>query len=456
MLLLRCFLKVKLILSLLLITTFIQAQDGSLDLNFNPNITGQVLTTAVQPDGKILVGGGFTMVDGGTGGTTRSHIARFHADGTLDTSFNPKLLGSDVFVASIVIEPDGNILIGGLLFLIDDGTGEEMRGGIARLHPDGTLDKSFNPNVSGGFVQSIALQSDKKIIIGGQFFMVDGGTGGTERINIARLHADGSLDMGFDPSIKGFGAHVTTITVQSDGKILTGFRGSSVMVDGGTGGTARNGIARLHADGTLDTSFNPNAMNGVFAITIQSDGKLLIGGTFTTIDGGTGGTTQHLLARLHPDGTLDTGFNPNMNSTFGSLIRSIVVQPDGKIIIGGRFKDINNGVTNRLITRLNPDSSVDTDFEPVITGGFFSIVNHVIIQPNGKVLISGNFNTIDGGTGGTTRNSIALLNNPSIAPAQVAPIPTLSEWSLFIFMLLILNLSLVVLMRKRAYEHFPC
>ena len=97
-------------------------------------------------------------------------------------------------------------------------------------------------------------------------------------------------------------------------------------------GQARNYIARLNADGTLDTGFNPNADGYVYSIALQADGKILIGGCFTTI----GGVTRNRIARLNADGTLDTGFNPNANGH----VYSIALQADGKILVGGDFTTI--------------------------------------------------------------------------------------------------------------------
>ncbi len=99
-------------------------------------------------------------------------------------------------------------------------------------------------------------------------------------------------------------AYVYSVAVQADGKILLGGDFTTV------GGTPRNHIARLNADGTLDTGFNPNANGDVYSVAVQADGKILLGGNFTTV----GGTARNHIARLNADGTLDTGFNPNANS----------------------------------------------------------------------------------------------------------------------------------------------
>ncbi len=208
------------------------ASDGSLDTSFNPGSVANsgVLSIASQPDGKILIGGWLTQYNG----TTRNDIARLNSDGSLDTSFNP---GSGVHgsISSIALQPDGKILIGGE-FTQYNGT---TRNNIARLNPDGSLDTSFNPGGgANGEVYSIALQPDGKILIGGWFFEYNG----TSRNNIARLNPDGSLDTSFNPG-SGTNISINSIALQPDGKILIG--GGFTQYNG----TPRNGIARLNSSG---------------------------------------------------------------------------------------------------------------------------------------------------------------------------------------------------------------
>ena len=109
-------------------------------------------------------------------------------------------------------------------------------------------------------------------------------------------------------------------------------------------GEPRNRIARLNPDGGLDLAFNPDTDGSVYSMALQTDGKILIGGDFTTV----GGVARKNIARLHPNGTLDTGFDPNANSS----VTSIVVQPDGRILAGGNFTTIAGESINR-IARLN-------------------------------------------------------------------------------------------------------
>src|SRR5439155_797511 len=139
---------------------------------------------------------------------------------------------------------------------------------------------------------------------------------------------------GFDP---GADRNVKALAVQPDGKIIVGGT-FSTLGGGGTGTTTRKHIGRLNPDGTLDLSFDPGANDRISAIALQPDGKILVGGNFTTCGGGGIGTVpRSCIARLNPDGTIDAGFDPGASGRGtepeDSTIFSIVVQADGKIVV---------------------------------------------------------------------------------------------------------------------------
>ena len=275
---------------------------------FNPGANNSVHALAVQPDGKIVVGGDFTMLGGGgTGTTARSRIARLNPDGSLDPAFNP---GADASVLALAIQSDGKILVGGnFTTLGGGGTGTTARHRIGRLLPDGSLDATFNPGANNT-VWTLAIQPDGKILVGGFFTMLGGGgTGTTTRNRIGRLNADGSLDTTFNPGASNL---VYAAMLQPDGKILVGGE-FTTLGGGGTGTTVRNRIGRLNADGSLDADFNPGANNVVYTLAVQPDGKILVGGEFTGLGGGTGTTARNRIGRLHSDGSLDATFNPGAN-----------------------------------------------------------------------------------------------------------------------------------------------
>jgi uncharacterized delta-60 repeat protein len=273
------------------------------------------------------------------------------------------------------VQSDGKIVIGGNFTTVRGVT----RNRVARLNSDGTLDTNFNPNVDGN-VYAVAVQSDGKIVIGGSFTSV----GGTTRNRVARLNSlDGSLDTTFaDPYIGG--ASVDAVAVQSDGKVIAGGTFTSV----GAWFLTQTYLARLNSNSDRDTAFNSNvgapccAVNGwVKTVAVQSDGKIVIGGYFTSV----GGTTRNRVARLNSDGSLDTSFNPNVDGN----VNAMVVQSDGKIVIGGEFTSVG-GTTRNRVARLNSNGSVDTSIDPNVD----RTVRAMVVQSDGKIVVGG-------GSGGT-------------------------------------------------------
>ena len=300
--------------------------------------------------------------------------------------FDPNANGA---ISLVVVQPDGKILIAGdFTALAPNGGAAVTRNLMARLNPDGTLDTAFNPNPSGGIL-SIAVQADGKILVGGSFGII----GGQTRNRLARLDATTGLADSFDPHPV---SDVYAVAVQSDGKILVGgvFNGANSI-----GGAARNNIARLDPTTGLADSFDPNAQGIVQSITVQPDGKILVGGSFTGANS-IGGATRNYIARLDPATGLADSFNPFAN---GGL-RSIAVQADGKIVVGGQFNFIG-GQTRNFIARLDPTTGAADAFNPNANSFVYSIA----VQADGKILAGGFFNGANS-IGGAARNYIARLN----------------------------------------------
>jgi uncharacterized delta-60 repeat protein len=294
-------------------------KDGSLDqsLNAGDGFSIDVLKSSfegnlievikTQADGKILVGGDFTVYNN----TERNGILRLNADGSLDNTFNPGQ-SADNTVYDIEILPDGKIL------LIGDfvAGGGFSRNGLTRLNNNGTVDNTFNPENTFGDI--IKVQNDGKIIIG-------------QGSSLLRLNADGSQDTGLNTELSVDGT-INDIQLQADNKILIG--GSFTLFNG----ILRKGIARLYADGTLDVTFNPGSgFNGsVNTIEVQSDGRILVGGSFSSFNG----VSRNNIVRLNPDGTLDDTFNPG-DGTNGA-INAAQIRPDGRAVLGGDFTKYDN------------------------------------------------------------------------------------------------------------------
>src|SRR6266487_2770355 len=234
----------------------------------------------------------------------------------------------------------------------------------------GRIDSTFNPTDVGyagqygadWSVHATVIQNDGRIIIGGEFYNYDG----VSRNRIARLQPDGLLDESFNSGTGLAGTHsdeiyttVYAIAVQADGKIIVGGNFTDYN------GTSRNNIARLNADGSLDAGFNPGTgidetYSTVYAIAIQTGGKIIVGGSFTDYNG----APRNNIVRLNSDGSLDTGFNPGTGIDGGyytTTVYAIAIQTDGKIIVGGSFTDYN-GTSRNNIVRLNSDGSLDAGF----------------------------------------------------------------------------------------------
>ena len=318
--------------------------DGTLDTTFDPNASGDVRAIVLQSDGKILIGGTFfSLAPNGGATVTRNRIARLNSDGTLDLGFDPN---ANDAVYSIALQSDGKVILGGIFTILTaNGGTPTFRQRIARVNASGTLDTSFDVTANGD-VLSLVVQPDDKIILGGVFFsLVPNGGGSVTRNRIARLNSNGTLDAAFNPNVTGPG--INSIALQSDGKILIGGNFTSI------GGVTRNNIARLNSDGTLDTPFNLSANSEVYPIVVQPNGKILLGGTFTFLSSNGGAFVQRVrIARVNSDATLDTNFVADANN----LVFSFAVQSDGRVLVGGDFTTIapdgGSAVIRNRIARL--------------------------------------------------------------------------------------------------------
>jgi uncharacterized delta-60 repeat protein len=396
---------------------------GAVDA-FDPGADQTVSAMAVQPDGKILVGGGFTHLGGGTGVTLRNRIGRLNVDGTVDSTFNP---GTNSLVQAIAVQGDGKILIGGNFTSVGGATGlATTRNHIARLNADGTVDMTFDPGANLT-VYAIIEQPDGKILVGGEFSMIGGGgTGTMARSRLARLNTNGTPDS-FDPGVSkpSASAIVYTMALQPDGKVVVGgyFNG----LGGGTGATVRNYIGRINGDGTVDMPFDPGATSIVNALAIQLDGKILVGGSFVALGASgaaviNGGTSRSNIGRINTDGSVDLSFNPGVEAQ----VLTLGIQADGKILAGGYFKWMGaaggpSKSTRNYIGRLLADGTVDTTFDP----GANNIVNAVALQGDGAILAAGVFDHVGGGSV-TPPGGTALRNKIARFPATNAAVQTLT------------------------------
>jgi uncharacterized delta-60 repeat protein len=362
---------------------------------------GQVYALAVQADGKVLVGGAFTSYNGDA--NAPDNVLRLNADGSLDTGFNSGGTGtssaasSNVQVYALAVQADGKVLVGGNFYAYNGNAAAPDN--VLRLNADGSLDTGFNNGGAGPSsavssnvqVQALAVQADGKVLVGGAFTSYNGNANAPHFL--VRLNADGSLDTGFNNGGAGPGGGVTALAVQADGKVMVG--GLFNAYNGSFNSPTH--LVRLNADGSLDTGFNnggagPNYV--VYALAVQADGKVLIGGNFTSYNGNA--NAPDYVLRLNADGSLDTGFN-NGGSGANSFVLTLAVQADGKVLVGGYLATYNGNANapNYLIS-LNADGSLDTGFNNGATAGANNVVRALAVQADGKVLVGGQFTAYNG------------------------------------------------------------
>ena len=301
--------------------------------------------------------------------------ARLCCEAQSPDEFNP---GSTNYVQSLAVQVDGSILVGGSW-----GLGGFSCSGLGRLSWTGARDLNFQP--PSGTALAIAAQEDGKIVFACAPRVV---VGGDRYAPIFRITANGSQDGSFTPKVRCAGTSdspaICALASQPDGRILVG--GIFSRVDG----HYRTNLARLNPDGTTDETFNPGTsvrdqrFNGVYCLALQLDGKILIGGVFTNV----AGSARSNLARLFPDGTVDPSFHPYTDG----YVCCLVVQPDGKILVGGQFMYLEDQLTMGL-GRLNPDGTADADF---MREEAWAPAYSLALQADGDIVVGGDFSWLNG------------------------------------------------------------
>jgi uncharacterized delta-60 repeat protein len=404
--------------------------NGSLDTTFNNNVVppNEAQGILVQSDGKILLYG-------------HGILMRLNSDGTRDSSFTPGNLALRILDAAI--DAGGRIILGGRFANNPNDSATGIR--VIRLNPDGSTDSSFNyvstdPSVG----TTVAVQNNKVIVdhLGLGY--------------VIRLNENGSADTTFvtDSTFSSFFSSKKKVIVLPDNKILSltekrlvrfnengsvdsSFQRIDFPYEGLTDSTMRVGIdgkitvvggafgqqkvRRFLPNGQVDQSFTPythtRLPSGLKSFAVQSDGGVILGDEY--IGGQPGASILNTFTRLLPNGTPDTSFNSGgigfQTITSGgnqAYVRAIASQPNGKVLIGGKFDNVN-GVYRPKIARLNPDSTVDTSFQTNATpeGNYFSLMREVYnirVQNDGKIIVSGNFQYV---VNGATKENLVRLNS---------------------------------------------
>lgn len=412
---------------------------GTAFISGNWSQTG-VMGLTVQPDQKILVTGSFTTYNG----VTCNGIVRLLPSGSIDPSFNTS--GVDHYIYKILVQPDGKLIAAGYFTNCQGNTAVN----ICRLTANGDFDPTFQPGIStstSAFIFDIAFQSTGKIIACGNFSSFNGLSFG----GLMRLNNNGSVDSTFIGGNGGtfpyarrclkvlpddsfyMGGNFLNYTLQNqsqarflvkadpDGLFDFSFPiGNSFNVDSQTpdeyqvmsidalndgtvicggqfdeyGGVLVKDLIRIKPDATLDYSFLPfvGCNNTVFCTTVDQNNRILAGGSFTMYNNEAHGR----FIRLNEDGTVDHSFNTGTGAD--DEVKSIAVQYDGKIILGGKFKHFN-GISRNSIVRLNEDGSVDMDYNPgtsfITANGSVSWVNSIKLQADGSLVAAGKFGYVD-------------------------------------------------------------
>jgi uncharacterized delta-60 repeat protein len=342
---------------------------GDIESDFNPTVNGDIYALAVQPDGKIIIGGTFTAV----GGVPRGGIARLNIDGALDESFGP---GAADTVNTISILADGKIIIGGTFTSV----GGVARSRLARLNADGSLDMGFHSNLGSIPVVATLAQPDGKIVAGGF-------AGPLKRFN-----PDGSLDNFQTP----FLTTVTGLVLQPDGKIIV------------AGGLK---AIRLNPDGSQDSGYASATANlAINSVAVRADGKTFVAGPFFLVMN----QMNPFIARINPNGSVDGSFSPQPDGE----IHSMAVQTDGKVFVTGEFQQFfGDLIKNRGLARLSvvaPDQ-----FPGNLQGG-----KALAMEANGFILVAGSFEQASG----VKRGHLARIRNTKGTQSLTASSSSRIEW----------------------------
>jgi hypothetical protein len=345
---------------------------GRVDDSFQPGLGADapVRALAVQQDGKILVGGDFSTFDG----LVLPRLARLHADGFVDRSFNPGR-GLDGSVWAVAEVADGRVMAGGSFTNVDD---VELPF-LARLEPDGTRATDFAVRPDAAVrVFAMAAGSTGEVYVGGDFTTINGAPCPA----VARLSRSGVWDATFRAS-GGEARSVRALAVTGGGVLVGG------VFDNWDGSGAKN-LVRLGSEGAVDRGFPVGlAPNGpVHTLVLAPDGSVYLGGEFSAI----GGFTRAGVARLLEGGlAVDSAFDPGSGAN-GTVLGAGLTGGD-RVMVGGRFEQFGETPVGRF-ARLLGDGRVDEAF---FRGtGANEAVRALVIQPDGAIVLGGDFTEVNG------------------------------------------------------------
>jgi uncharacterized delta-60 repeat protein len=408
------------VLCLLIMNKNTCAQAGTLDLSFGTG--GKVATSlsstghsfgtasAMQSDGKI-VAAGYTYF----GSNIDFALARYNTNGSLDASFDvdgkvTTDLGDTLdFCYAIAIQSDGKIVLAG-------STANFTKIAVVRYNTNGSIDSTFDMDgivtFSVGTIlddgRALAIQSDGKILIAAQSF-----SGANSDFSLIRLNTNGSFDMTFGTAGKVltdiYGDDLAyAMELQSDGKIVVG--GTSNM---------DFSVVRYNTDGTLDSTFDTDGKvktsmtigdDIATSLTIQNDGKIILAGNSNI------GGNVNALARYNTNGTLDTSFDSDgiVLSSNLCVVNDIKIQSDGKIVAIGLYNSTSSASLDFVVLRYKTNGTIDSTFDmdgkvsTELGSGLDDFAYSTLIQSDGKIVVVGH------GYYGSYTNFMVVRYNPDI------------------------------------------
>lgn len=406
-----------------------------------------VETLTLLADGGVFVGGfGLHMPAGG------HSFAKITAGGVLDPTFHAYGTGADAPIRHLAIDSDDAIIAAG-----DLGSYNGIRRhATARILSDGAIDPGFLPAEFYPMTQNFIWWSPRAVR--GFLLQPDGKLLRTVAGNypFGRLLANGAYDPGFTgvPSVGYYGPG--PMARRSDGKVVFAYHTGGYLAvmepNGGLGstpdvdwlaaydaslltlpddrmlvsgsalsesgvGTIPGNMVRLLANGNRDLSFAqvdltlpPIFEKPVQTMVVQPDGKVVICGIFTAVNG----VPRSGIARLNTNGTLDTSFDPGTG--FNGTPMCMVIRPDDRILVGGLFTQYN-GTSSKFLVQLNPNGTIDPTFDVGTKFGHYvpgaGSVLGLGLQSDGRLIVAGDFTSYDG----IGRNRILRLGTP---PAPVS------------------------------------
>jgi uncharacterized delta-60 repeat protein len=398
------------------------SQAGILDLSFGvngivktdiANANDYGFSTIIQPDGKIIVAG-FAMID--TIQYNNFVVIRYQKNGNLDSTFgNNGIVNTDIFggsddnAQSVCLQPDGKIIVAGKSL----STSNDFDFAVVRYNTNGSLDLSFDidgkvtTDIAGenDYGSCVKLQTDGKIVLAGY-----SGTATNNKIAVVRYNANGSLDTSFDmdgivtTQVGYIYLNGQSLAIQNDGKIIASASTSTVSMLNNLDFL----VVRYHVDGSLDTSFDNDGIvvadgcyqDHVYAVAVQNDGKIILGGSgYDTVNIAMG--LNFLLMRLNTNGSLDSSFDFDGKvftevTSQADIIYGLAIQGNGKIVAIGHGSD-GVGDFRIALARYLSDGRLDTSFsnDGITTTNMASAHEYgesVAIQNDGKIVVTGFLN----------------------------------------------------------------